>query len=212
MAYRTKCWWFIIFFVAAGLLLAMSAEELVLHSRDEELHISAPRLHFLTGASLDRLKNGAAVNYDFQLSLSIDSRTNLYDRAVERIVVSYDLWEEKYSVTRMSGSSTLRGAVSRRSHERRSASHLASESAESWCLSDLAVTTNGINPNQFLWVRLEVRSMDPKDSEPLFGDTGISLTRLIDLFSHPPRSGQQRWALEAGPVRLSDLRSLNRGS
>jgi len=108
---RSLCWF--IAALCAGLLLAMSAEELVLHARDDELQISAPRLHFLTGPSLDRLKNGASVNYDFQLSLSLGSRTNLFDRAVERIGVSYDVWEEKYKVTRLSGSSTLRGAVSR---------------------------------------------------------------------------------------------------
>jgi hypothetical protein len=208
---RIRAWWFILAF-STGFLLAMAAEDLILHPREDELHISAPRFHFLTGSSMDRLKNGATVNYDFQLSLSLDSRTNLFDRAVERIAVSYDLWEEKYSVTRMSGSSTLRGAISRRSHERRSASHLTPQGAEGWCISDLAVSTNGINPDQSLWVRLEVRSVDPKETSPLFGDSGISLTRLIDLFSHPPHSGQQRWTLESGPVRLSDLRSLNRGS
>ena len=203
--------WFIVA-LTVGLLLAMSTEELILHSREDELHISAPRLHFLTGPSLDRLKNGASVNYDFQLSVSLDSRTNLFDRAVERIGVSYDVWEEKYKVTRMSGASTLRGAVSRRSHEWRSASDLTAESAENWCISDLAVSTGGIKPSQLLWVRLEVRSLDPKESAPLFGDTGMSLARLIDLFSHPPRSGQQRWTLETGPVRLSEVRSVTRGS
>ena len=207
---RSLCWF--IAALCAGLLLAMSAEELVLHARDDELQISAPRLHFLTGPSLDRLKNGASVNYDFQLSLSLGSRTNLFDRAVERIGVSYDVWEEKYKVTRLSGSSTLRGAVSRRSHEWRSASDLTAAGAETWCLSDLAVSTGGIAPSQSLWVRLEVRSVDPKESAPLFGDAGMSLARLIDLFSHPPRSGQQRWTLEAGPVRLSEIRSMTRGS
>lgn len=207
-----RVWGWFIIALGTGLLLAMAAEELILRSGDNELQITAPRLHFLTGSSLDRLKNGAAVNYDFQLSLSLDSRTNLYDRAVERIAVSYDLWEEKYAVTRISGSSTLRGAISRRSHERRSASHLTSDGAERWCISDLAVSTSGVNPNQLLWVRLEVRSVDPKESSPLFDDTGISLTRLIDLFSHPPRSGQQRWTLETGPARLADLRSSGRGS
>jgi hypothetical protein len=209
---RPKAWWFIVSF-CTGFLLAMAAEELVVHSQDDELRIVAPRLHFLTGASLDRLKNGAAVPYDFQLSLSLDSRTNLFDRAVERIAVSYDLWEEKYSATRLSASSTLRGAVSRRSHEHRSASHLTALGVENWCIDSLAVSTSDIGPSQSLWVRLEVRSVDPKDTPPLFGDSGVSLNRLIDLFSHPPRTGQQRWTLEAGPLRLSDIRKpATRGS
>lgn len=185
----------------------------MLRLRDEELHINAPRLHFITGTSLDRLKNGADARFDFQLSLSLDSRTNLFDRAVERIAVSYDLWEEKYSVTRLSSTSTLRGTLSRRSHEFRSASHLTAEGAENWCVDNLAVSTSGINPSQLLWMRFEIRTVDPKETSPLFGDTGVSLTRLIDLFSHPPRTGQQRWSLETGPIRLSDIRkSTLRGS
>ncbi len=189
-----------------ALAFAMASEELGVHSGDDELHITAPRLHFLTGSSLDRLKNGAAVPFDFQLSLSAGSRTNLFDRAVERIAISYDLWEEKYSVTRLSGSGTLRGAIARRSHERRTASHLTAAAAERWCIDNMAVSKGGLDPSQALWVRLEVRSAEPKDANPLFGDTGVSLNRLIDLFSHPPRSGQQHWTLEAGPLRLSEVR------
>lgn len=202
---RPRAWWFILSFVS-GFLLAMAAEELKVHSVDDELHIAAPRLHFLTGPSLDRLKNAAAVRFDVQLSLSVESRTNLFDRAAERFAVSYDVWEEKYSVTRLSSSSTMRGALSRRSHEHRSISQVTAEGAESWCLDNMAVSTTGINPGQFVWVRLEVRSVDPKESAPLFDEGGVSLSRLIDLFSHPPRPGQQRWTLESGPLRLSDIR------
>jgi hypothetical protein len=209
---RVKASW-LIAACCTGFLLALAAEELVVRARDNELHINAPRLHFITGTSLDRLKNGADARFDFQLSLSLDTRTNLFDRAVERIAISYDLWEEKYSVTRLSGTSTLRGSLSRRSHEYRSASHLTAEGAENWCVDNLAVSTSGIEPGQPLWVRLEIRTVDPKETAPLFGDTGVSLTRLIDLFSHPPRSGQQRWSLEAGPIRLSDVRKIGvRGS
>jgi hypothetical protein len=209
---RPKAAWIVVAF-CTGVLLAVAAEELLVHSRNDELHISAPRLHFLTGNSMERLKNGADARFDFQLSLSIDSRTNLFDRAAERIAVSYDLWEEKYSVTRISTASTLRGDVSRRSHEYRSASHLTAEGAENWCIDNLAVSTSGINSSQLLWVRLEIRSVDPKETSPLFGDSGVSLTRLIDLFSHPPQSGQQRWTLDAGPLRLSDIRKpITRGS
>jgi hypothetical protein len=49
-----------------------------------------------------------------------------------------------------------------------------------------------------MWVRLEVRSSDPRDMPPIIGESGISISRLIELFSHPPRSGQQRWTLQPG--------------
>lgn len=203
---RWKAWWLVLA-GPAGVLIAMAAEDLVVHSQDDELRIVAPRLHFITGASLDRLKNSAAaVSYDFQLSLSLDTRTNLFDRAVQRIAVSYDIWDEKFSATRLSGSSTLRGAIPRRSHERRTVSNLTGQGVENWCIDNLAVSTSGLGASQFVWVRLEVRPVAPKEEPPLFGDAGVSLTRLIDLFSHPPRPGQPRWTLEAGPLRLSDIR------
>ena len=48
------------------------------------------------------MRNGASVTYDMQL---IDSDTKvaklMLRRGFERFVVSYDLWEEKFSATRM---------------------------------------------------------------------------------------------------------------
>lgn len=202
---RVHAGWLVATFLS-GFLLAMFAQELVVQSQDDELHVAAPKLHFLTGASLDRLKNGATEPYDLQLSLWVDNRSNLFDRAVARFAVSYDLWEEKFGVTRISGSNTLRAGITRRSRERRSVSHLTADAAESWCIDNLALPMSGLEPRQMLWLRLEVRSADPKDSTSLFGDSGVSLTRLIDLFSHPPRSGQQRWTLDAGPLRMSEIR------
>lgn len=192
----------------SGSLLAMAAQELAVHSRNSELHVSAPKLHFLSGASLDRLKNGAAVPFDFQLSIFADSNANLYDRALERFVVSYDLWEEKYSITKLWGAASMRGSSVQRARERRTVSHLTAEAAESWCLDNIALSTTGFDPNRQFWVKLEVRSADSRDGAPLVGESGISISRLIDLFSHPPRSGQQRWALEKGPIRLADVGRL----
>lgn len=209
---RPKPWWLIVSF-CGGFLLAMFAEELIVHRRDGELHISAPRLHFITGASLERLRNGAAIPYDFQLSIAADTRTNVIDRVLQRFIVSYDLWEEKYSVTKLSSSGSMRGGSFGGSRERRSVSHLSARDAETWCVDNLRLSTSGINASRLLWVRLEVRVADPRDSAPLFGETGISISRLIELFSHPPHSGQQRWTLEAGPLRLNDIdRGGTRGS
>jgi hypothetical protein len=183
----------------------MAAQELVVHARNNELHVSAPRLHFLSGPSLDRLKNGAAVPFDFQLSIFTDSNANLYDRALERFVVSYDLWEEKYSITKLWGAGSMRGSSVQRARERRTVSHLTAEAAESWCFDNIALSTTGFDPSKQFWLKLEVRSTDSRDGQPIVGESGISISRLIDLFSHPPRSGQQRWNLERGPIRLADL-------
>jgi hypothetical protein len=208
MPLRPKPWWLAVSFIT-GFLFAMWAEELVLHPRAGELHVAAPRLHFLTGNALSRLKNGAAVPYDFQLSLSAGSRTNLLHRALQRFVVSYDLWEEKYSVTKLSTSSMRTS----RSSERRSVSHLTADSAEAWCVDNIALSLSGVPADDSLWVRLEIRAVEANEPPSLFGESGVALSRLVEIFSRPARSDQQRWTAETGPFKLEELRaSSGRGT
>ena len=61
--------------------------------------MAAPDLHFLTGKPLERLKDAATVTFLSQLTLFSDAQGTVFKRAAERLVVSYDLWEEKFSVT-----------------------------------------------------------------------------------------------------------------
>ncbi len=134
-----------------------------------------------------------------QLSLSLDGNRSILRRLPERFVLSYDLWEEKFSVTRLGGSP-------------RTAARLSAQGAEAWCLESLAISTSGIAPDKPFWVRLDLRAVDPRDQESVVGDSGISLTRLIETFSRPARAQQPHWTLERGPLRLADLKSERRGS
>ena len=98
--------------------LGVLAQDLVLRRAGDELRVAAPRLHFLTGKPLERMRNGAAVTFDMQVTILPDNRQVILRRGFERFVISYDLWEEKFSVTR------VRSA-------RATASHLTAEAAES---------------------------------------------------------------------------------
>lgn len=200
---RPRLWWFLLTFVS-GFVFAMWAEEMAIRWRDDEIHISAPKLHFLNGRSLDHLKNGAAVPFDFQLTLWLESRSNPAARALERFVVSYDLWEEKYSVTR------LRGSLSQR--EGTSVSHLSASAAETWCIEHIALPAPGLAADRPFHVRLEVRGVEPRQSAGVAGESGISLSRLIEVFSHPARPEQQRWTIESGPWKLDELRRITHGT
>ena len=60
-----------------------------------------PRLHFLTGKPLERLKDGDVVAYVLQLELLNEARTAVFRPQKGRFVVSYALWEEKFSVTQI---------------------------------------------------------------------------------------------------------------
>ncbi|MEO8028349.1 MAG: hypothetical protein ABI823_17840, partial [Bryobacteraceae bacterium] len=164
------------------------------------LHVTAPQLHFLTGKPLEQLRNGATVSFNFQLSLSTDSNLKLRDRAVESYAISYDLWEEKFSVR------SLRAA-------RKPPSLLSATAAEQWCIENIPVSPGSISADEPVWVRLEVRGGDGKET-PIFGPnnigaSGISLTSLIEIFSRPVAPRQLRLVAEAGPLKLSDLRRKN---
>src|SRR5579862_1680569 len=141
--------------------------EVLLHMDGDVLYISAPELHFLTGKPLEKLKDGLTVVFVAQLSLSLDgNRTNVRQQP-QRFIFSRDLWNGRFSVT--SGNSRRIG--------------LSSEKAEAWCLETLAVSTSGIPHDQPVWLRLDVRVADPKDSTAVMGESGVSLSKLIDIFS-----------------------------
>jgi hypothetical protein len=178
--------------------LAASAPSLSVRLSDGLLRVTAPGFHFLEGRSLERLQDGAAMAYVFQLSISVDSNLSVRQRALERFVFSYDIWEERFSVTRTGGT-------------RLSASHLTAPAAEGWCLDNLTLPAGGIAPDRPFWIRLEVRVDDPKDDDTLFGGTGTAFNRLIELFSRPTRGTQQRWHTEAGPLRLDNLKKARTG-
>ena len=175
------------------------AEALLLHQERDRLRVSAPRVRFLTGKPLERLRNGASVAFDFQLAAfaarpAAVPPPRLFDRALERFVVSYDLWEEKF-------------AVSRPGVPPRGVSHLTGTAVEGWCVENLSLPLSSLPGDQPFWLRLELRAEEPSDRPPVVGEPGISLARLIELFSRPSRSQQSSWVVDDGPFRLADLRS-----
>ena len=166
--------------------------ELLPHRVAGDLHVAAPSLHFLTGKALARLHDGAAVPFDFQLIVTAGSKDNVVARALERFTVSYDVWEEKFSVVRLRDF-------------RRSGMRLSAASAESWCLDNIFVPAAELPSGQHLWARLEVRSVESK--EPVGASSGINLATLIEIFSRPSRPQQDRWDVESAPFQLSTLKS-----
>ena len=194
---RIRKWWLALAFVC-GLAAAMAAEELILRMQGNRLDFSAPRVHYLTGRPLARLKNAEPVAFDIQVKLAAQQSSNVLRTNTARFVISYDLWEERYAVTKTTA-------------PRKAASHLTAAEAEEWCIHEMSVVdVSGIAANQPLWARMDIRAEDEKDSR-LFGrdnisDQGISLTSLIERLSRPPKASQPHWELEAGPVTLEQLR------
>jgi hypothetical protein len=171
--------------------MTVSSQGLIPRHAAGDIHVAAPSLHFLTGKSLFRLHDGAAVPFDFQLVIASGSKDNVVARSLERFTVSYDVWEEKFSVVRVRDL-------------RRSGMRLSAASAESWCLDNIVIATAGLPNGQQLWARLEIRSVESK--EPLAEKAGINMATLIEIFSRPSRPQQDRWSVESAPFQLADLK------
>jgi len=192
-----KTWWVIAAFLS-GLAFALAAEDLILSTQDNRLEFAAPRLHFLVGKPLERLRNAAEVSFAFHITLFSGNQTHKLQETASRFVVSYDLWEEKFSVTKLA-------------NPRRTVRNLADTAAEAWCLREMSMDVTGVGAKEPLWARLEIRAEDSKDGGLPFGrgnitDSGISLTSLIDIFNRPPAVTQTHFNVETGPVTLDELR------
>jgi hypothetical protein len=170
---------------------SLAAPRLLIRREGNQLHISAPQIRFLNGKSLEQLKNGANVGFLSQITLS-SPENSVLSRKVDRFVVSYDLWEEKFSATRL-GPPVQTSA------------RMNVPATEAWCLDELAPIPAALASTRPFWLKLELRAEDPKESAAIVGEPGINLTRLVEIFSRPPRNQQQRWTETAGPMRLQDL-------
>ena len=180
--------------VAIPLSCLGASERLSVTWDGDDLHVAAPQLHFLAGKPLDRLRDGAAVVFLTQLTLTTDNFTTSLRRTPERFIFSYDLWEEKFSVTKLG-------------EGQRTVAHLSATAAEAWCLDNVAISATGLPQDRPFWLRFELRAA-AKDEAAVIGESGLNLTRLIEIFSRRPRDEQPHWTADAGPLRLGDLRKL----
>ena len=166
------------------------------------LHISAPKLHFLVGKPLERLKDGATVSFLGQISIlnSDDSNAAVQARAIARFALSYDIWAEKFKATRFSREQERSPRSFRVESDQRLGRRMVPAESFPRCQPVSA-------QDRPIWVRFELRVEEGQDGAGVVGDPGINLTRLIELFSRPARPRQPSWErLDTGPLRLADLR------
>jgi hypothetical protein len=177
---------------------ALAQQDLAVHLDGDYLRVAMPRIDFLQGKPLDRLKDGASVAFIGQLTItSTPSSLTPIARSVAQFALSYDIWEERFSVTRI-------GAESRRS-----VSHLSAQAAENWCLDNLGIDRSQLPADRQFYVNLDLRQVDdPKDQLSMIGDSGISISRMIEMLGRPSRGSQFRLLKSGGPYRLEDLKKF----
>jgi len=189
--------------LATPLFSVRAAESLEVKYDGDNLHVSAPGLRFLIGKPLERLKDGASVAYIAQLTLFHDDHVTEFKRRQGRFVVSYALWEEKFSVRQL-GSAP--GSVPR------SVDGLSAAAAEAWCMESLAITTLGMAPDRMYWLRFELATADQKDLSGMADEPGISFRKIVDYLGRKPKEDEPHWAPLERRLRLSDLpRMTGRG-
>lgn len=188
--------WCLLALATAPVVLGLGAQSLVVRLDNDYLRVNAPTLDFLTGKPLERLMNGSTVGFLGQLTVSVGIQTNVQARSAARFALSYDIWEKRFKATLLTPGLTARAT----------ASNLTAQSAQAWCLDNLKIDLGQIPLDRPIWVRLEIRAEDARDTESVIGEPGISLSRLLELLSRPPKSPQTRWVADAGPITLAELK------
>ena len=161
---------------------------------DGKIRVTAPMFHFVEGPIVERLKSGIPAAFTVSVTVSTDGRKSVLKQASERVVFSYDLWEEKY-------------ATALPFRKLGPVSHRSPAAAEAWCLDQLSITASELPGKKPLWFSLEVKSAE----RPQDGDNSVptSLSSMIDLFGRNRPKETRRWLAEAGPVELDQIPRLS---
>lgn len=171
--------------------IELPAQSGALHVQRQGNHLllDAPQLHFLAGKPLEQLHNGASVAYIFSLTLATEGAPPFHLR--ERHIVSYDLWEERFSIVQAEPAG-------------RTASHLTAAAAESWCIENLQIPVSALKSEKPFSIRLECTVEDAGKND---GSATLTLAGLIDVFSRKKRDELPRWEAITGQLRLADLKA-----
>jgi hypothetical protein len=182
--------------VSAQVLVEGGQDRLVVNVVGDVLHIRSRGFQFIQGEAMGRLKNGHQVRFDFELSVLAKLDDSPLTRNRQSFNLSYDLWEERFAVTRI-------GTPSRGSGVASSISHLTLAAAEVWCLEQLALPLQALRQRlggRPFWIRLDYRVQTPDDGQD--ADAALTLRRLIEILGRR-KPGEVGQSVTAGPFRLN---------
>jgi hypothetical protein len=156
------------------------------------VHLDAPDLRFISADARQVLHDGATVTYSFRIGVSASKYSVPAVSITYHCVFSYDIWEERYKVSRSEP-----GA--------RSASHLSENAAQKLCIESLTIPTARLTPDSPFWISLEYRMEDRRASNS--GDEQRTwIGAVVEIFSQRKEKPQAPGTLQGGPFRLSELR------
>jgi hypothetical protein len=173
--------------------LRLTAQSLSVRTVANALHVRAAGLGFITGEVAARLQDGRSVRVDFDLVVLDKPNGAIITRAQQGFNLSFDLWEQRFAVTRI-------GPMPR------SISHLTARAAEDWCLDNVTVPLASFGRTARdtpFWVRVGYRIQD-RASTAAPEDSTFTLQTLIDVLSRRREDENRGKSVEAGPFRLSN--------
>jgi hypothetical protein len=159
----------------------------------EAVKVRAPSFGFLSGDTLQQLKDGRSVRVEL-VAMVLPGPGRSPAATTRRVfALSYDLWEERFAVT----------AEDTRSP---SVSHLSQAAAEAWCVDQLAIplrSLGALGRDQPFWLRLEYRVLSA-EARSTAEDSRYTLQGLIDALSRRRKAAETAATrtLEAGPFSL----------
>ena len=171
----------------------VAAQSLTVRAAGDMLQVRGTGLRLIEGAVAGHLKDGRSVRVDFEMTILDKPQGAAVTQARQLFTISYDLWEQRYAVTRS-------GAPAR------SISHLLARDAESWCLENIALPLTALGRfarDLPFWIRLDFRV---QDQAPTAADaqSPFELRTLIDVFSRRRQDEPQGRTLETGPFRVGN--------
>jgi hypothetical protein len=167
------------------------AQTVMVRTVADALHVQARGFSFIEGPVLTRLKEGRSVRIDFEMGVLTKPEGPILKQAVQGFTLSFDLWEERFAVTRV-GSPP------------KSISHLRPRDAENWCLENLTIPVSslGLGRDTPFWIRLAYRVHDVAPDPNEAPGERYTLRGLIDRLSRRREEADLAKSVDAGPFRL----------
>jgi hypothetical protein len=169
----------------------LAAQSLTVRAAGDMLLLRGSGLRLIEGAVADHLKDGRSVRVDFEMTILDKAQGAAVTQSRQSFILSFDLWEQRYAVTRA-------GAAPR------SISHLVARDAEGWCLENMAMPLSALGRfarDLPFWIRIEYRVQDQPPPASEAGAT-FGLRTLIDAFSRRRGDEALGRTFDAGPFRV----------
>jgi len=173
-------------------LVWLGAQSGTLTRVNDTLHVRAPEFRFLQGRVLTQLRDGRTARLEVRLELLGRAGGPVLAQTEQTFNVSFDLWEERFAVTRVG-------------QPARSVSHLTSTAAEAWCLENMTIAASAIQAERrgAVWMRLVLRTREDAPARQTDEDSGFSIRILIDALGRRQEREAQPLMLEAGPFNVN---------